>query len=84
MGRLSALDPVVVLLCAWLGVSAVGLYRLRTWGLVAMICGNIAELRDFADCRRRRAIHRTWRHSVPNGQFIPSGQVSPFEQSRMQ
>ncbi|MEM6991956.1 MAG: hypothetical protein AAF721_15715, partial [Myxococcota bacterium] len=44
MGGLSAVDPVVMLLCAWLGVSAWGLYRLRTWGLIAMIFGNVAEL----------------------------------------
>lgn len=44
IGKLSTFDPVVVILCIWLGVSAFGLYRLRTWGLIAMIVGNLAEL----------------------------------------
>ena len=41
---LFASNPVPFLVALWLLVSAYGLHRRRTWGLLAMAAGNIAEL----------------------------------------
>ena len=41
---LFASNPVPLLLAVWLLVAAYGLHRRRTWGLLAMAAGNVAEL----------------------------------------
>lgn len=37
-------NPVPLIVAVWLLVAAYGLHRRRTWGLLAMAAGNIAEL----------------------------------------
>ncbi len=37
-------NPAPLLLAVWLLVAAYGLHRRRTWGLLAMAAGNVAEL----------------------------------------
>ncbi len=48
MGALSVVssqpNPVALVLAAWLLAAGFGLHRRRTWGLLAMAIGNLAEL----------------------------------------
>ena len=44
VGSLFASKLVPLLLTVWLVVAAYGLHRRRTWGLLAMAAGNVAEL----------------------------------------